>query len=302
MLATSRSSSHALPTMPLLNSLKSLSFVFACVFAVGCIPSRMSEPVMVAAPASQSSMQLPVRNATYSDQARPATTATSSTATPNTNSVISLPTPSEKAEAAHRYVGLSGADCENELKRRNIAYSVAPGGAQGVDRAIRLMGPLHGVEFHEGVPKQSWHTSVHEILDCRLALALDDFAVVLAEKGISEVVHVSMYRKNAHIAGKKTPSQHAFGRAIDIAWFVKRDGKTLNILRDWQGAIGDTTCGPEATAPHSQDSTALELRSIVCEAAARGMFHRILTPNFNKDHENHLHIDLEPKANGCGVK
>jgi hypothetical protein len=214
---------------------------------------------------------------------------------------MSLPSPAAKAERAAAYLSMSGDACESELKRRKIDYALAPGGAQGVDRPIRLGAALHGVEIHVPGARSTWHTSVHEILDCRLALALDDFSVFLAEKGVVEVQHVSMYRKGAHIAGKKTPSQHAYGRAIDVAAFVKRDGTRLDVLKDWGGAVGDTPCGPSASSPRVDSPAARELRSLVCEASSRGLFHLILTPDFNQAHENHLHMDIEPRT-GCEVK
>lgn len=196
---------------------------------------------------------------------------------------------------------MSGAACEAELKRRGVPYeSAAP--AHGVDTPIRIKGPLRGVEIHEPGPQASWHQSVHEILDCRLALALDDFAEVLAAHDFVELIHVSFYRKNARIAGRGTPSQHSFGRAIDLSILVKRDGTRYDILKDWHGAIGDKACGPEASPPRQDTPGARELRTVACEAASRGIFHLILTPNFNHDHQNHLHIDIEPKRTHSDVK
>ncbi|MFO0659420.1 MAG: extensin family protein [Polyangiaceae bacterium] len=234
----------------------------------------------------------------------PSSTATSTSASARPSAAsgpLALPAPAANAEKPTSYLSMTGDACESELKRRKIDYALAPGGAQGVDRAIRLNGPLHGVEVHIPGARSTWHSSVHEILDCRLALAVDDFAAFLAEKGVTEVLHVSMYRKNAHIAGKKTPSQHAYGRAIDVSAFVKRDGSRLDVLNDWGGAIGDTPCGPNATQPRVDTPAARELRSLVCEASSRGLFHLILTPDFNQAHANHLHMDIEPRG-GCEVK
>lgn len=211
-----------------------------------------------------------------------------------------LPSPAASAERATAYMKLDAAACEAELKRRGVPYELAT--AQGVDRAIRLRGPLRGVEIHAPGAKDSWHQSVHEILDCRLALALDDFAALLAERDFVEVVHASFYRKNAKIAGRGVPSQHASGRAMDLSALVKRDGTRLDVLKDWHGAIGDKACGPDASPPKQDTSAARELRSLVCEAGARGIFHLILTPNFNHAHHDHLHIDLAPKRTHADVK
>lgn len=196
---------------------------------------------------------------------------------------------------------MSGAACEAELKRRKIPYeSAAP--AHGVDTPIRLKGPLRGVEIHAPGPAASWHKAVYEILDCRLALALDDFAELLAERDFVELIHMSFYRKNAHIARRKTPSRHASGHAIDLGTLVKRDGTRYDVLKDWHGAPGDQVCGPEAAPPKLDSPGARALREVACEAAARGLFHIILTPNFNHDHHNHLHMDLGTSRTSALVK
>ncbi|WP_437960708.1 extensin family protein [Sorangium sp. So ce119] len=98
------------------------------------------------------------------------------------------------ASRAASYGGLSSDACDRELKRRGIPHAPAPRGAPLVDRPVRITGPLHGVTFHgDGVAKPR-STSVFDIADCRLVLALDDLAAFLATRGIAEVVHVSMHR------------------------------------------------------------------------------------------------------------
>jgi hypothetical protein len=199
-------------------------------------------------------------------------------------------------------MGLSGEACEAELRRRKVPFTSARGEAPGVDRPVRIGGALRGVETHEPGPASLWHRSTREILDCRLALALDDFSAILAKHGVVEVVQASLYRKNARIAGRGTPSQHAFGRALDLAVMRKADGTRLDIKRDWHSVIGDRSCGAEATAPRDASPAARELRVIACEAAAAGIFHLILTPSFNAAHRDHLHLDIEPKRVGTEIK
>ncbi|WP_437728567.1 extensin family protein [Sorangium sp. So ce861] len=99
-----------------------------------------------------------------------------------------------EASRAATYGGLSSDACDRELKRRGIPHAAAPRGAPLVDRPVRITGPLHGVTFRgDGVAKPR-STSVFDIADCRLVLALDDLAAFLATRGIAEVVHVSMHR------------------------------------------------------------------------------------------------------------
>lgn len=275
----------------------------------GCIPSRrgmglISLPMAggpASAPRVASSAPAPPSPAAPAAPARAKSAPAPATSGDKPAAPPSLPTPAAQAERASAYMLMSGDACEAELDRRSIPHeSAAP--AHGVDRPIRLTGPVRGVEIHAPGPRAAWHQPVHEILDCRLALALDDFAALLAERDFVELVHMSFYRKNARIAGRGSPSQHASGRAIDLSTLVKRDGTRYVVLQDWNGAIGDKSCGPDASPPRQDTPGARELRSIACEAAARGLFHLILTPNFNRAHSNHLHIDLQPNRAHADVK
>lgn len=190
------------------------------------------------------------------------------------------------------YGALDGASCEAQLKKRGVAYAHVPGGARGVDRPIRLTGKLRGVDFHSMVAAKDRATSPYEILDCRLALALDDLAAMLAGHAIVEAIHFSMYRppgKGADLA--KPKSEHQGAMAIDLATLVKKDGTKLSVLGDWHGGIGQKTCGPGA-APSPATKGALELRGILCDAAQKRLFNVILTPNYNKPHENHFHLEV----------
>lgn len=104
--------------------------------------------------------------------------------------------------AAYRYANMSNEDAIAELDRRGVKYHrVDPVGT--VRAPIRLDGDLHGVEFHSSLPAEQRATSMFEILDARLALALDDFAVILARHDVVEVVHYTMYRPNVAPPGAK---------------------------------------------------------------------------------------------------
>ena len=45
---------------------------------------------------------------------------------------------------------------------------------------------------------------------------------------------------------------------------------------------------------NADKKTADELRSIVCEAADQRLFTVILTPNYNRAHANHFHLEVTP--------
>jgi hypothetical protein len=203
--------------------------------------------------------------------------------------------PNPLATPAVRYAALDRATCEADLHRRRIPF-VAVGHARGVLAPVRLTGPLHGVTFHSALPASQRARSPYDILDCRLVLALDDFATILAKHGIVEVIHFSVYRP----PGRRFPDsrigrQHGGALAIDAGWFKHKDGSVLQVERDFHGRIGARTCGP-GTGPNPVTAEATELRSIVCEAAEDHLFNVELTPDYNWQHRNHFHLEVTPRV------
>ncbi|HEY8039624.1 MAG TPA: hypothetical protein VIF15_07510, partial [Polyangiaceae bacterium] len=176
------------------------------------------------------------------------------------------PVPDAEHSPAFRYARLDRGTCQAELLRRHVPFARVDE-ARGVLAPVRLTGPLHGVTFRTGLPAASRTTSPWEIVDCRLALALDDFAVQLAAHDIEQVIHFSIYRPpSRRWPDGKLASRHPGGLAIDAGAFVKKDGTTLQVERDFHGRIGATTCGPGA-GPSPATPEAVELRGIVCDAA-----------------------------------
>ncbi len=203
--------------------------------------------------------------------------------------------PNPDAAPAVRYARLDREACETELGRRGVRFTVV-GEARGVLAPIRLAGPLHGVTFRTGLPASQRASSPWEIVDCRLALALDDFAAQLATHDVVEVIHYSVYRPpSAKWPENKLASRHPGGLAIDAASFVKRDGTILQVERDFHGHIGAPTCGrgagPNPTSPESR-----ELRTILCDAADARLFNVMLSPDYNWPHRNHFHLEVTAGA------
>jgi hypothetical protein len=197
-----------------------------------------------------------------------------------------LPSPIvTKASSASRFAGLGGAQCLAEVARRKLGVTRWHGAAAGVASPVRVTGPIAGVRFVTPGRK-----SPYGILDCRLALALADFAEVLKRHDVVEVGVDNMYRPHAHLPGKKKPSQHSYGLAIDMTRLKLADGRELVVERDFQGALGEPVCGADARP--ELESDALRLRDLICDVARSGSFHHILTPNHDVAHRNHFHLDI----------
>jgi hypothetical protein len=149
------------------------------------------------------------------------------------------------------------------------------------------------VTFRSNLPARKRQTAVMEIYDCRLVLALDDFAEILAEHDIVEVRHYSMYRRAPdRWPDDKIGTRHHGGLALDAARFIKQDGTHLDVLDHFKGRRRAKVCGDKA--PRGKTPEARELREIVCAAVDRGMFSVLLTPNFNRGHRNHFHLEVTP--------
>lgn len=207
-----------------------------------------------------------------------------------------MPIPDAGAAPTVRYAMMTQALCEAELTKRKIAFVRNPP-VVGVRAPIRLKGPLHGISVHTALPPAQRDKSESEIFDCRLALAVDDYAALLAKHDVVEIIHFSAFRsaKNGGCTPKYAGKQHCAGLALDIGTYVKRDGTKLDVLRDYGGRIGSGTCEPGAR-PTKPSPAATELWGFVCEAARQGWFNVILTPNFNQQHQNHMHVEVTPDA------
>jgi hypothetical protein len=188
------------------------------------------------------------------------------------------------------YAALDRDACETELRTRNISFTRAEETA-GVRAPIRLTGPLHGVAIHSPLPAAQRAKSHMDLIDCRLALALDDFAeTTLVPRGIVEVIHQSAYRSKAEggCTVKYPGEQHCAALAVDVASFGKKDGTHLVVDRDFHGKVGRLTCATGNPPPN-------ELWEIACSSAGKH-FQVVLTPNWDAAHKNHFHMELTVHA------
>lgn len=116
---------------------------------------------------------------------------------------LEKPDPAEAMKTpAYTYANMTDDEAYAELDRRGILYSREKSVA-GVRAPIRLTSRLHGVLIRSVLPPEERATSMFEILDARLALALDDFAVILSRHDVEEVIHYTMYRPNVPKPGEE---------------------------------------------------------------------------------------------------
>jgi hypothetical protein len=197
-----------------------------------------------------------------------------------------LPT-GTRLPSGRQIASLPARECQRILRSQRVAFEQVPNDAAPlVQSPVYLLAPLKGVKFSaaEGM-------SEHELVDCRLAVALLAWAPSLARAGVIEVEHYSTYRPGARVRGTGKTSGHARALAIDAARFRFRDGRVLDIDEDWY----DRTRGSDPCAGrHRETPTSKQLRDVVCTAVSSDLFQVVITPHHDRDHQNHVHLELVP--------
>jgi hypothetical protein len=169
-----------------------------------------------------------------------------------------------------RYAAADQAACESELTRRAVPFVHAEP-TLGVKIPERLRGPLHGVLIQSAASQQVRERAPMEVFDCRLVLALDDFAAMAAQGGVTLMLHYSAYRsKNAYgCTAKYTGLQHCGALAVDIGVFKLKDGTSWSVQKNFAGQVGAATCGPTARPP-AATAASLGLHALCATQPIRG--------------------------------
>lgn len=199
------------------------------------------------------------------------------------NEVAAADAPSPAGRAI---ANLDAAACHRLLEARGVPFQgLSPEEARGVGIPIRLTGELDGIVVsHRG------GSELHEIVDCRLAVAILEWAPLLREAGITALRHYSIYRPGAQVARSGRVSGHAHGMAIDLGR-IERDGEQLAVLDGWESRErGADPC----VGPFEESEASARLRAVVCQAVERDLFQVVLTPHHDRAHQNHVHLEVRP--------
>lgn len=169
-------------------------------------------------------------------------------------------------------------DCYAELDARGVAYKRAK--RPGIAHAVELPGTLGGIEFVGADPL---------VIDCSLAVSLDEIGRYLRDLGISQAQFSSAYSRR-NVRGTNRPSKHSFGLAIDVHSFTGRELGTVRIDRDYEQGLGDAVdC---VGTPLTQGGAALKI--LQCQLVRSGLFHLVLSPDYDDAHHDHFHLEVKP--------
>jgi hypothetical protein len=185
---------------------------------------------------------------------------------------------------------LSTRECRQLLRDASVRFDpLPPREAPAIRDPLALRSSILGVKFGpaNGMAKNG-------VVDCRLAVALLAWAPILRDAGVVKVEHYSTFRPGARVRGTGKASGHSHALAIDAARFYMRDGRQLVVLDDWdEREKGGAPC----PVRRSEDDDGRVLRQVVCRAVERDLFQVVITPHHDRDHQNHVHLELVPNIN-----
>jgi hypothetical protein len=122
------------------------------------------------------------------------------------------------------------------------------------------------------------------LVSCAFAARLDAFTRDVVEpaararfgEGVRRIRHLGTYSCRRENGGNGRWSQHAKGNAIDIAGFELESGTVVLVASDWRGS------GPKRVFLHD-----------IAHAACH-RFSAVLTPDNDREHHDHIHLDAGP--------
>ena len=178
-------------------------------------------------------------------------------------------------------------DCKAELERRGVAFKSVK--KSGITIGVEVTGPLGGVPF----------TSYEQplVIDCSLAVSLDEAGKYFREAGVEKAVFSSAYSKR-NVRGTNRPSKHSFGLAIDVSNFTVKELGQLRVALDYEQGLGDDAdC---LGRPLTQGGAVLKV--IQCQLVRSGLFHLVLSPDYDDAHHDHFHLEATPWTERTGLR
>jgi hypothetical protein len=177
-------------------------------------------------------------------------------------------------------------DCKAELERRGVAFK--PVKRAGVANGVEVTGPLGGIPYASEQPL---------VIDCSLAVSLDEAGKYMRELGVTKVGFSSAYsRRNVRFTNR--PSKHSFGLALDVHSYDVGAVGTLRIDKDYEQGLGDDVdC---VGRPLTQGGAVLKI--LQCQLVRSGLFHLVLSPDYDDAHHDHFHLEAKPWGERTGLR
>jgi hypothetical protein len=177
-------------------------------------------------------------------------------------------------------------DCKAELERRGVAFKRVK--RAGIADGVEITGPLGGIPYASEQPL---------VIDCSLAVSLDEAGKYLRELGVTKTGFSSAYsRRNVRFTNR--PSKHSFGLAIDVHSYDVGTLGSLRIDKDYEQGLGDVVdC---VGRPLTQGGAVLKI--LQCQLVRSGLFHLVLSPDYDDAHHDHFHLEAKPWGERTGLR
>ncbi|HEX7927494.1 MAG TPA: extensin family protein, partial [bacterium] len=172
------------------------------------------------------------------------------------------------------------------LDQYGVEYEVL-GKTPGVEIPIQLKSPISGIAYRHVAGNKQF-----SIMDCRLAMLLIGWAPILKQHKIKAIIHMRAYSPGARVGGHGRVSGHDSALAIDVSNVIYENQSELTVKGDWSD---HRKLDPCAEGLPQQTVKERELRKLACDTGNFDLFSVILSPHYNKDHYDHLHMELDPK-------
>lgn len=169
----------------------------------------------------------------------------------------------------------SGQACLQDLNRHGMSYQIAPqpvaAGSCSIDTPIRA----YGLSIRWNQPA-TMSCQLGDVLMRFESEVVEPDAIGMLGKPVVSERNLGAFSCRAEASSRHQMSQHALGRAIDLAGWTLSDGTRIDVEKDW------TDGGPRGRFLHA-----------VALGACR-YFSVVLTPATNGLHHDHLHLDIGP--------
>jgi hypothetical protein len=178
-------------------------------------------------------------------------------------------------------------ECTRELDARGVSWKKAS--RPGIAKAVEITGPLGGVEF----------TAIDQplVIDCSLAVSLDEAGRYIKALGVDKAHFSSAYSRR-NVRGTNRPSKHSFGLAIDVHSLSGPDLGSVRVDRDYEQGLGDEVdC---VGAPVTQGGAVLKV--LQCQMVRSGLFHLVLSPDYDDAHHDHFHLEVKPWSERASLR
>jgi hypothetical protein len=177
------------------------------------------------------------------------------------------------------------ADCEAKLRAAGVTFTSAALPVKVGRGRQPTCGVGQAVAYRRGPARLRYNGT--PVVSCGMALALARFEQVVDEEArrhlgrrVVRVQHGGTYncRKMSRF---DLVSEHSYANAIDIRSVTLQGGRTLPVV---------STFGPTDAPPARPE--ARFWRAVASRLYDEGAFSVVLTPFFDRQHADHLHLDL----------